>query len=269
MPDFSLLQTPNFAQAALGGYQAGRAISKERERDAALQGYIANPNDEVSLNRLAGADPGLGMPLMERRRQSQQRERIGELAALAAKGDESAAHELWKLDPDLATRFDERTQKTLKTGQEALGNAAYRISLLPPEQRPAAWDQAIDSLASQFPGVGRYKGQYSEQNLNSVLDQTGMTQKAIEAQKPSYQVNPTGGTVLQTNAFAPGGFGVATMGGGDPSPPASNPSSSAGGPAVGTVEGGYRFRGGNPADPNSWEPASGGPTPTASGTFPG
>lgn len=33
------------------------------------------------------------------------------------------------------------------------------------------------------------------------------------------------------------------------------------GPAVGTIEGGYRFKGGNPADPNSWEPASGSGVP--------
>lgn len=33
------------------------------------------------------------------------------------------------------------------------------------------------------------------------------------------------------------------------------------GPAVGTVEDGYRFKGGNPADPNSWEPAAGSGVP--------
>ena len=40
------------------------------------------------------------------------------------------------------------------------------------------------------------------------------------------------------------------------------------GPAVGAIEDGYRFKGGNPADKNSWEPVNGGPTPTASGGFP-
>lgn len=38
------------------------------------------------------------------------------------------------------------------------------------------------------------------------------------------------------------------------------------GPAVGTMRGGYRFKGGNPNDRGSWEPV-GGQTPPASGNF--
>jgi hypothetical protein len=41
-----------------------------------------------------------------------------------------------------------------------------------------------------------------------------------------------------------------------------------GAPAPGTVEDGYRFKGGNPADPNAWEPVNGGPSPQGSGGFP-
>ena len=48
--------------------------------------------------------------------------------------------------------------------------------------------------------------------------------------------------------FRPGMF-VEKYGGGQSGGPAQSQS----GPAVGTVEGGYRFKGGNPADPKNWE----------------
>lgn len=50
-----------------------------------------------------------------------------------------------------------------------------------------------------------------------------------------------------------------------PRAPAAAPAT--GGPAVGTIRNGYRFKGGNPADQSSWEPI-GGPTQPASGGFP-
>jgi hypothetical protein len=47
-----------------------------------------------------------------------------------------------------------------------------------------------------------------------------------------------------------GGDAAPRRGGGQPQRAAPQPP-----PAVGTVQGGYRFKGGNPADRNSWEPA--------------
>lgn len=37
MPDFSLLNTPNFAQAALGGFEAGRQVRRQQTLDAAQE----------------------------------------------------------------------------------------------------------------------------------------------------------------------------------------------------------------------------------------
>jgi hypothetical protein len=255
MPDFSILQPVNFAGAALAGYQAGRAIRQDNEREGALQGYLANPEDDVSISRLAAADPSLGIPLMERRKKAARDKQVGELAARAAQGDEQAAIELWQLDTELASRFDDRSRKQIEEGTKAIGNAAYRIALLPEDQQPAAWDMAVDALAPTYPGVGKYKGQYSPENLNALLDQTGMSEKVIEARRPRYQAVAPGGSIQNTNPLA-GPVGM--MGqprGGDPNLP-----------QPGTVEDGYRFRGGDPADPSNWE-AVGGPTGARSGGF--
>lgn len=60
--DFSLLQTPNFAQAALSGYQAGAAIGKQKQLDAAMAGIdLSRPETLLPVLR---ADPSTGAALI-------------------------------------------------------------------------------------------------------------------------------------------------------------------------------------------------------------
>lgn len=222
MPDFSILQTPNFAQAALGGYQAGQEIGRQRRSEAALKGYIDNPDDPAALSGLITANPELGLRERARLEQRAKQTRIGDLARRAAAGDHDAAVELWSEDSDLASKFDARTQDQLKQGTEAVGNAAVRIALLPDNEIPAAADQAIDALAGTFPNLARFKGAIKTRaDLDAILDQTGMTQKVIELRSPKYQAIVPGGRMENTNPYAnvsgqPRGGDPSSGGGGVP-----------------------------------------------------
>lgn len=260
MPDFSLLQTPNFAAAALSGFQAGQAQRRDADRQGALRSYLENPEDEVAITNLAANSPELGMPLMQQRQKRAREAEIGDLAYRAQQGDMEAAHQLWQLDPDLGSKLSDDHRKLIDTGTKAIGNAAYRIALLPEDQRAAAWDQAVEALSPQFPNLAQYKGQYSDANLNSILDQTGMTDKLIDARQPKYQVGPPGGMLMQTNPLA-GSVGAARAqpGGGDQSGGVPAPKSRT---EYESLPPGTQYMA-----PDGTLKVKGGPTPSASGGF--
>jgi hypothetical protein len=256
MPDFSLLRgTPDFTQAALAGFEAGNALRRRNEREGALQGYLQNPDDETSIQRLAGADPALGLPLIEQRKERERKRMIGDLAARAAQGDHDAAIQLWQEDTDLASRFDDKHRKQVDEGTKAIGNAALYVNSLPEAERPRAWQAQVGELSRSFPELSRFADQYSPENLQAVLAQTGMTNQSLQNGRERFMAGPAGGTLVNINDPD----AVASFGG--------QQSPQAGGPKPGDVEDGYRFKGGDPADPNSWE-AAGGPTRAGSGGFP-
>jgi len=73
VPDWSLLQQPDFARAALGGYQAGREIGKQKRTDAALQLYAKDPSAGISA--LSAFDPQMAAQLTRASREQKQYER--------------------------------------------------------------------------------------------------------------------------------------------------------------------------------------------------
>jgi hypothetical protein len=85
--------------------------------------------------------------------------------------------------------------------------------------------------------------QYSPEAMNSAAAEAGMMEKVIKQFEPDYRAIVPGGELRNVNPLANGaGMGQALPGSG---------------PQPGHIEDGYRFKGGNPSDPNAWEHVGG------------
>lgn len=164
--NWNLLQVPNIGAAFQQGYDTKR-------QQNALSAYAQNPQDGQALNALAEFNPEFVI------KQKQL---------------------------DARTQFEQQ-QLAAKTAQERgverskyVGQAALRISQLPPDQQAAAWDQAVaQGVAMGHTELSQYAGHYSPELLNATLAAAGLTDKALEAQQPHYMAIPQGGTLVDTH----------------------------------------------------------------------
>lgn len=112
-----------------------------------------------------------------------------------------------------------------------------------PGQQQAVLDSTGQLLAGQMAGLER---QYAATGLNNFRTERLSPHAAALLNKYYPMAAPTG---QQTN-FAP--FSQSLPGSAVAPGAGTAPQTQARAPSVGTVEGGYKFKGGNPADPNSW-----------------
>jgi hypothetical protein len=241
-----LMNPAGIGQGIQQSFQMGVEQRRQAETRNALAAYAQNPSAEGAA-MVAQHDPATGIQLgqYEQRRAAEAREQQMEaqrqqLAGRAAQGDKTALLSLWGVDWETAKSLDKyQTEKALE-GYDFIANAAYQIVQLPEAQRPQAWDAYIQQgVQMGFDGLAQFQGQYNPQTLNSVVARAGEMKSYQEAQQPKYMAIPAGGTLVDTNnPQAVQQFGQA--------------------PQPGVVEDGYRFKGGNPADPNAWEPVAAG-----------
>ncbi len=234
---------------ALAAFQMGRAERERQDARKAFASYATNPNEQ-GLNALAAYDPQFVISERGRLQQQQQQAMMADLQRRAAGGDKAALAELAGIDLGAWDKLADNDRAAAKDRVSAIGQAALAVSQLPPDQRPMAWDGYIDQLSRAYPELAEYRGQYSEQALMGALAQAEQMGKFFELERPSYQVIPEGGVLVNTRD------------------PGAVQQFSGTGPQPGTVVGGYRFRGGNPNDRSSWEPVSGGSGGNAAGGFP-
>ncbi len=240
---WGLAQGPNAFEAnfqrglQIGDYQRQRR--EETEQRNALAAYVTNPNEQ-SLNALAPFNPQFVMQERARMQQAAQEQATRKVTVGAAQGDADAILQLWGLDPQMALRLDTREREQAAQGLTYLSQAGLAIDGLPEEQRAAAWDDAINrGVQMGYDDLADFRGQYSPQALQAVVARAGQMGDLLGNRRPRYMAIPEGGTLVNTGdvqavqQFSQSQFPNA--------------------PQIGAVEDGYRYRGGNPADPASWE----------------
>lgn len=259
--DWRMGLTPDVGQNIMGAFEAGQEkAQKGRERNA-LAAYVQNPNGQT-LGAVTQDNPILGMQLQDREAQklaaqqkaaADQEER--QLMGAALNGDKAARQRLAYVNSDMYMKLGAEQKQQVDAVMKTIGQQAFSILQLPKEQQGAALQQALARLQQQ--GIDTSGFQLSgnaEQDLKAALAMTGQLDQWEQFAQPKYSPVGEGG-------LAGFQFGQPIKQGGQPQNFA--PQS---GIQPGTIEDGYRFKGGNPADPNSWEKA-GGQTASRSGSF--
>jgi hypothetical protein len=236
MNPYANLQFQNPGNAFLTAFDQGRQRRIEGETQNALAKYAANPDDPQAMESLTRYNPQLAIQLQERKQQQ------------ALKGLEAHREKIVmgaKIVRQLQPKDDAGWQQVLQMAQQVGIDLADVPRNFDPQYVQGLVSVA-DALApqreAQDPGIIREFQIATERGLVP----PGTSYQQYLAMRNPGMMSPV---VIPENATVemPG---------------------QQGGPQPGAIEDGYRFKGGNPADPNSWEPVNGGPTPQASGTFP-
>ena len=254
--NWNLLQTPNFSNIVMEGFERGRERARTARAESALAAYAANPSEQSMNALLPLMQPKQAFEIVQQRQQTQ------------AKQQQLQNEQLGK----------------------AVGQAVLDVMRRPEAERAATWDSYVDQFARTNPNAAQYRGKYSEQAAMGVLAEQGLMgeyQKSIApppktALQQNYEflsgVSPRyGSQYLERQVSEPpmisrnddGTFTVIPRSqtqGTSPTPSAA--------PPMAAVD--YLRK--NPALKDQFEvkygrgSASqylGGPTPSASGTFPG
>ena len=248
------------------GYETGKQQRAEMETRNALGQLVTDPMNQEAMQSLARYNPQAAMGMQDRQRQiqaeqaaQQKAQQEQDLFRRAMSGDGTAMDELANVSFDKWSKLDGMQKKQAEEESKIFGNAALDILNRPPEQRGAAIAAYAQQLGTQYPEVAQIVQLPPEQQeaaLRAAVAEAQMVEKLIGLEQPKYMAVARDADMVNLKDPA----AIAEFG--------RMREERLAGPQAGTVEDGFRFKGGDPGDPNNWEKV-GGPTQSASGNFPG
>lgn len=242
-----------------------RAEARQAGVDKAVSAYLAGEDAASSPSAAGAVQP---TPAATRQPNAAAREKL--IRTLIAIDPERVGQFI-----DVFSKMDEAQANQFKQRNTRIMQIAAGVLQLPPDQRPAAIQQAMPELKELGFNDQQLAGfDPSGQNLRGMIAGHMDMERIASFVKPNFMnVN---GEVVDENALARGDSspvryrseyidtdqGLARRPGGGASGAVPPP------PAIGEVRQGYRFEGGEPGDPKSWKKV-GGPSASPTGGFPG
>lgn len=233
----SFFERNNAGDSIQRGFEAGQAERKQRMQENALAQYATNPNDPGAVNALAQVDPRLAIQAREKMAIADERQRKTqtELTEASRANVLRGAQIIRQVQPKDQASWDQVLATAQAAGIDTSTvprqfdpNFATNMVNLADTFEPVKAEASPFSFIAGQPGAGVYVG---DRRTGTLTEKVRANDGTVAAGTP----------VAAPNA--------------------------AGGPKPGTVEGGYRFKGGDPSRQENWEPVAGGPTPQASGNF--
>jgi len=234
------LNYPDAGQAFTQGLRSGAT-------NGALNALIANPNDPNIARRLAAFNPEDALKIQGQQQNALAAQNERDVRMRAAQGDPQARTELAGIDWDAWSKLDEGVRKQAEQAVDFIGQAALDIDSLPEEQRAARWSQYVRQAEARGMDIPTEYEVYSPGVLAAALAESKQIKEALAGREPKY-ITPAADEDLVNVR--------------DPAAIAAFQASRAARAAA------EQAQGAAPPPPPGFQ-LDGGPTPTASGNFPG
>lgn len=197
--NWNALNVPDIGGTFMNAFQRGSEMRRQKETRNALGTLVQNPNDPTAMANLAKYDPATALQAKKVFGEDARRQQMMALLPKAQQGDPQALQQLMGIDFDTWKTLDANHRQQVKARSDYIGQSALRISQLPADQRPMAWDQAIQNGVQQgYSDLAQFQGKYSDQALQGAIDNAGLVDKFISLAEPKYTAIPAGGTLVNT-----------------------------------------------------------------------